>query len=67
MKIKQVRENSSDDIRAQILQAEKEMLGIKVKKVAADGTTQPLKVRMLRRDVARMQTVIRERETKKND
>lgn len=67
MKIKQIRENSSDEIRAQILDAEKEMLGIKVKKAAADGTTQPLKIRMMRRDVARMQTVIRERETKTND
>jgi len=67
MKIKQIRENSSEEIRAQITESEREMLGMKVKKAAADGSTQPLKIRMLRRDVARMQTVIREREIKNND
>ncbi len=67
MKIKQLRDNSSDELRAQIQEAEKEMLGIKVKKAGADGSTQPLKIRTIRRDVARMHTVIREREIKKND
>jgi len=67
MKIKQLRDNSSDELRAQIQEAEKEMLGIKVKKIGADGSTQPLKIRAIRRDVARMHTVIREREIKKND
>ena len=65
MKIKQLRDNSSDELRAQIQEAEKEMLGIKVKKAGADGSTQPLKIRTIRRDVARMHTVIREREIKK--
>ncbi len=67
MKIKQIRENSPEEIRAQIKEAERDMLGMKVRKAAADGSTQPLKIRMLRRDVARMQTVIREREIKNND
>lgn len=67
MKIKQIRDNSSEEIRAQIQEAEREMLSIKMKKAAADGSTQQLKIRTLRRDVARMQTVIREREIKNND
>jgi ribosomal protein L29 len=67
MKIKQIRENSSEEIRALIQESEKEMLGMKVKKAAADGSTQPLKIRTVRRAVARMQTVIREREIKNND
>ena len=36
MKIKQIRENSSEEIRALIQASEKEMLGMKVKKAAAD-------------------------------
>ena len=67
MKINQIRENSSEEISAQIIESEREILGMKVKKAAADGSTQPLKIRMVRRDVARMQTVIREREIKNND
>lgn len=67
MKIKQIRENSSDEIRSQILEAERELLLLQVKKTVSDGTTQPLKIRTLRRAVARMHTVIREREIENND
>ena len=63
MKIKQIRENSTEELVSQIKENERKMLEMKVRKAAADGT----KVRQLRRDVARMHTVIRERETKKND
>ena len=63
MKIKQIRENSTEELVSQIKENERKMLEMKVRKAAADGT----KVRMLRRDVARMHTVIRERETKNND
>lgn len=67
MKIKQIRENSSDEIRGQIREAEREMLLLQVKKTVSDGSIQPLKIRTLRRNVARMHTVIREREIEKND
>ena len=63
MKIKQIRENSTEELVSQIKENERQMLEMKVRKAAADGT----KVRLLRRDVARMHTVVRERETKKND
>lgn len=67
MKVKQIRENSTEEIRGLIKEAKREMLNIKMKKAVADGSIQPLKARTLRRDVARMQTVIRERENQNND
>ena len=62
MKIKQVRETSSEDLAAQVKTAKRKILEMKIKKVATEGTKQPLKRRTLRRDVARMLTVKRERE-----
>lgn len=67
MKVKQIRENSTDEIRGLIKEAKREILTIKMKKAVSDGTIQPLKARTLRRDVARMETVIRERENQNND
>jgi len=67
MKVKEIRENSTDEIEAQIIESERELLLLQVKKTVPDGTTQPLKIRTLRRAVARMHTVIREREIEKND
>ena len=62
MKIKQVRETSSDELMAQVKAARRQILEARVKKTASDVSTNPLKVRILRRDVARMLTVVRERE-----
>lgn len=67
MKVKHIRENTDEEIRAQIAGAEKEIITCRIKRAAEDGSTQPLKIRMLRRDVARMHTVLREREEKNND
>lgn len=61
MKVKQIRENTTEEILAQIKEAEREITVTKVKNAAADGSVKPVKVRTLRRDVARMKTVIRER------
>ena len=51
MKIKQVRETSTDELLAQVKTARRQILEARVNKV-----------RTLRRDVARMLTVVRERE-----
>lgn len=61
MKAKQIRENTTEEILAKIKEAEREIVNLKLKKTTSDGITKPLKVRSLRRDVARMRTVIRER------
>ena len=62
MKIKQVRETPSEELLTRVREAKREILEAKIKKVATEGTKQPLKRRTLRRDVARMLTVKRERE-----
>ena len=62
MKIKQVRETSAEDLAAQVKTAKRRILEMKIKKVATEGTKNPLERRTLRRDVARMLTVKRERE-----
>lgn len=67
MKIKDIRENTTEDIVRLIKETENEVLKIKIKKTVADGSVQSHKIRPMRRDIARMQTVIREREMKKND
>lgn len=62
MKTKQVRETSAEDLAAQVKTAKRRILEMKIKKVATEGTKNPLERRTLRRDVARMLTVKRERE-----
>ncbi len=66
MKIKQIRETSSEELQAQIAEARKQIVEMKVKKTASDVAKQPLKRRTLRRDVARMMTVLRERDNKES-
>lgn len=62
MKIKQVRETSTEELLTRVREAKREILEAKIKKTASDVTKNPLKPRTLRRDVARMLTVVRERE-----
>ena len=62
MKIKQIRETAPEDLAAQIKDSRAQILQARIKKDAAAAGGNPLKVRTLRRDVARMLTVQRERE-----
>ena len=63
MKIKEIREQSNADLLLKVKEAEKEILSIRVRKTSADGTTaSPIKVRNLRKMVARIKTIITERE-----
>ena len=62
MKIKEIRENSDAELLAKIKEAEKEILSIRVRKTAVDGSTaSAIKVRNLRRLIARAKTVMTER------
>jgi ribosomal protein L29 len=62
MKIKEIRENTNEDLLAKVAEAEKEILSIKVRKTASDGSSASgIKVRNLRREVARIKTVLNER------
>ena len=62
MKVKQIRETPTEELLSPVTEAKAKILRAKVKKTASDVAKNPLEVRTLRRDVARMLTVVRERE-----
>ena len=62
MKTKQIREKTPEELAAQVKEARAQILQARIKKDAASAGGNPLKVRTLRRDVARMLTIVRERE-----
>ncbi len=63
MKPSQIREMSADEIRTQLAATRREVLDLKVKEAAKTAGRAPVKVRNLRRDVARLETILREKET----
>ena len=66
MKPSKLREQSDAEIRQLLDEANKEILDLRMKKGRGDSSGQPLRIRTLRREIARIQTIIREREIKKN-
>ena len=64
--IKQVRETSTEELKAQVAELGKQILEMRVKKTASDVASSALKRRSLRRKADRMLTVIRERERQEN-
>ncbi len=63
LKIKDIRELSNKDLEGKIRDAKKELFNLRMKQ--ATGTLEkPSKIKELRKDVARMKTVMREREIK---
>jgi len=63
MKSKQIREKTTEEIQAELASARQELLKLKIIETARNAGHAPLQVRFLRRDIARMETVLRERET----
>ena len=61
MNAAEMRQKSVDDLRREIAAAEKEIWKIKFQK-GSEKAGDPNKVRTLRRDVARLNTILRERE-----
>ena len=63
LKIKDIRELSNKELEGKIINAKKELFNLRMKQ--ATGTLEkPSKINELRKDVARMKTVMRERELK---
>ena len=61
LKIKELRELSNKELETKIREAKKELFNLRMKQ--STGTLEkPSKIRELRKDVARMKTIIRERE-----
>ena len=59
MKASDIREMSADDIRAQIAQLEEERFRLKFR-AATETLENPLQLRFIRRDIARLNTILRE-------
>ena len=61
MKIKDLRELSDKDLESKIIETKKELFSLRMKQ--STGTLEkPSKIRELRKDVARLKTILRERE-----
>ncbi len=61
LKIKELRELSNKELETKIREAKKELFNLRMKQ--STGTLEkPSKIKELRKDVARMKTIIRERE-----
>ncbi len=61
MKIKELRELSNKDLETKIRESKKELFNLRLKQ--STGTLEkPSKIKELRKDVARMKTIMRERE-----
>lgn len=67
MKASNLREQTDEELAQLQLDTEKDLLSLHVKRGTGDASEQPLRVRTLRRDLARIRTVARERELTKHD
>ena len=67
MKAVKLREHTDEELRQVHDDVSKELIETKIRQGWSDGAEQPLKVRTLRRDLARVKTVIKQRELNKDD
>lgn len=61
MTVQEMRERAAEDLHREIAAAEKEIWNLRFRR-GSEKAGDPSRIRALRRDVARMHTVIRERE-----
>ena len=61
MKANEIRELSLDDLRAKIAELTEERFRLRFRS-ATESIENPMRFRSLRRDIARMQTILREKE-----
>ena len=67
MKAVKLREHTDEELRQVHDDVSKELIETKIRQGWSDGAEQPLKVRTLRRDLARVKTVRKQRELNKDD
>jgi large subunit ribosomal protein L29 len=60
MKADEIRELSADDIRTRLAELERERFNLKFRG-ATEPLSNPLRLRFIRRDIARLQTVLRQK------
>lgn len=63
MKPAQIRELSPDEMKARISELEEERFRLRFRS-ATESLNDPLRLRVIRRDIARLKTVLREEQTK---
>ena len=63
MKAKEIRDLGAEDIRARIAELERERFNLRFRG-ATETLDNPLRLRTIRRDIARLQTVLREKASK---
>ena len=61
MKINELRKLTNEDLNKQITESKKELLDLRIKQ-STGSLEKPSKIHELRKDVARMKTILRERE-----
>jgi large subunit ribosomal protein L29 len=64
MKASSLREQTEEELRQLREDTRRELLDIKLKRGWGESSEQPLRIRTLRRDLARIETVMTERERK---
>ena len=62
MKPAELRELTSEELGERLDEAAKELFDLRVRRGTGDASEQPLRMRTLRREVARIKTMIRERQ-----
>jgi len=60
-----LRELTSEELAERLDEASRELFDIRVREATGDASEQPLKRRLLRREVARVKTLVRERQDAK--
>ena len=61
MKVKEVRELSTEEINKRLVEAKEELFNLRMKQ-ATGSLEKPSRIRELRKQVARMKTILKERE-----
>ena len=64
MKAAKLRDQTIEELQQLLGDTRKELVELKVKRGLQDASQSPMRVRTLRRDVARIRTIMREREAK---
>lgn len=62
MKAARLREHTDEELEQLLNDAVKELFDLRIKKGKGDSSEQPLRIRVLRRDLARIKTVLKERQ-----
>ncbi len=66
MKIREIREQTKEELEAKLLEIKKSLFNLKFQK-ATGQLESPVKIRNLRKDIARIETLIKEKELNKTN